>query len=303
MRRALDFGKVQALTGNANGTLERTGVATRLEQDMAAAPGPNDTDRDAQMRNIAGGYLGGDIDLRFNFGNWKYAFAVVQPDGAGWLSRSLQFFDPSGNAVHKLFLKNEAAAGVFDKLVEDFRAPDQNAALKIDAAPPREAVKPDASVDVKGFQKAWRDMSDASQFNRLLGEYGVEREQAMRFAPAGAVQRVTPQAVKQLLDDASARKLPIIAFMGNEAVTQSYTGTIARTAASGEWYKALAPGLDLQLRVGALTGGYVVQRAGVTSVEFFDKDGELVVSFFGVRERGKQQPQGWIELTRALPKA
>jgi putative hemin transport protein len=55
--------------------------------------------------------------------------------------------------------------------------------------------------------------------------------------------------------------------------------------------------------VGALTGGYVVQRAGVTSVEFFDKDGELVVSFFGVRERGKQQPQGWIELTRALPKA
>jgi putative hemin transport protein len=292
MRRALDFGKVQALTGNANGTLERTGVATRLEQDMAAAPGPNDTDRDAQMRNIAGGYLGGDIDLRFNFANWKYAFAVVQPHSAGWPSRSLQFFDPSGNAVHKLFLKNEAAAGVFDKLVEDFRAPDQNAALKIEATPPREATKP-----------AWRAMSDANQFNRLLGEYGVEREQAMRFAPAGAVQRVTPQALRQLLDDASARKLPIIAFLGNEAVTQIYTGTIERTAASGEWYKALAPGLDLQLRVGALTSGYVVQRAGATSVEFFDKDGELVVSFFGVRERGKQQPQGWFELTRALPKA
>jgi putative hemin transport protein len=303
MRRALDFGKVQVLTGNANGSLERTGVATRLEQDMAAAPRPNDTDRDAKMRNIAGGYLGGDIDLRFNFGNWKYAFAVVQPDGAGWLSRSLQFFDPSGNAVHKLFLKNEAAAGVFDKLVEDFRAPDQNAALKIEAASPRESAKPDASVDVKGFQQAWRDMSDANQFNRLLGEYGVEREQSMRFAPTGAVQRVTPQALRQLLDDASARKLPIIAFLGNEAVTQIYTGTIERTAATGEWYKALAPGLDLQLRVGALTSGYVVQRAGVTSVEFFDKDGELVVSFFGVRERGKQQPQGWLELTRNLPKA
>jgi putative hemin transport protein len=294
---------VQALTGNANGSLERTGVATRLEQDMAAASGPNDTDRDAQMRNIAGGYLGGDIDLRFNFANWKYAFVVVQPDGAGWLSRSLQFFDPSGNAVHRLFLKNEAAAGVFDKLVEDFRAPDQNAALKIEAAPPRESAKPDASVDVKGFQQAWRAMSDANQFNRLLGEYGVEREQAMRFAPAGAVQRVAPQALRQLLDEASARKLPIIVFLGNEAVTQIYTGTIERTAASGEWYKALAPGLDLQLRVGALASGYVVQRAGVTSVEFFDKNGELVVSFFGVRERGKQQPQGWFELTRALPKA
>ena len=44
-----------------------------------------------------------------------------------------------------------------------------------------------------------------------------------------------------------------------------------------------------------------VKSLGVTSVEFFDDQGELAVSFFGVRERGKPQPKSWTELTAALP--
>eukprot|EP01032_Pedospumella_encystans_P021324 gene21324-24194_t len=105
MRRALDLGKVLALTRNENGVLERTGVATRLAQDAAAAQSaagaPNDPEREARTRNIAGGYLGGEIDLRFNFANWKHAFAVVQPGRDGQVSRSLQFFDATGTAAHK----------------------------------------------------------------------------------------------------------------------------------------------------------------------------------------------------------
>jgi putative heme degradation protein len=36
------------------------------------------------MRNIAGGYLGGEIDLRFTFKNWKYAFAVASRARMAW---------------------------------------------------------------------------------------------------------------------------------------------------------------------------------------------------------------------------
>ncbi|CAN7174861.1 hemin-degrading factor [Pseudoduganella sp. LjRoot289] len=307
MRRALDFGKVLALTRNENGVLERTGVAMRLEQDGAtaslAAGAGNDPEREARMRNIAGGYLGGEIDLRFNFGNWKHAFAVEQPDRDGQLARSLQFFDESGMAVHKLYLKNEAAAGVFDKLVADFRAAGQHAALKVLPAAPKMAEKADSAVDVNAFQLAWKDMTDVQQFNRLLGEFGISREQAMRLAPEGAVTRVAPQAVRQLLDEAAKQQLPIMAFLGNGAVTQIFSGVITRTAASGEWYNVQDPDFKLHLRESAFKSGYVVQRAGVTSVEFFDKDGELVVTFFGVRERAKAQPQTWADLTRNLPKA
>jgi putative hemin transport protein len=46
----------------------------------------------------------------------------------------------------------------------------------------------------------------------------------------------------------------------------------------------------------------VVKRANVTSVEFYDKAGDLVVTFFGVRERGQPQPQAWLDLVQGLPK-
>lgn len=307
MRRALDLGKVLALTGNENGLLERTGIATRIEQDAAAAQtaagASNDPEREARMFNIAGGYLGGEIDLRFNFANWKHAFAVEQLERDGQTTRSLQFFDENGNAVHKLYLKNEAAVGIFDKLVADFRAADQNAALKVLAAAPKVVEQADSAVDVKSFQLAWKEMTDVQQFNHLLGEFGLAREQAMRLAPEGAVQRVSPKAVRNLLDESARQKLPIMVFLGNGSVTQIFSGVIGKTAASGDWYHVLDADFNLHLRDAAFRGGYVVQRAGVTSVEFFDQDGELVVSFFGVREGAKPQPQSWVELTRSLPKA
>ncbi|MES2259090.1 MAG: ChuX/HutX family heme-like substrate-binding protein [Pseudomonadota bacterium] len=303
MRRALDLGTVLALTRNENGVLERTGVATRLKAEEPAASTKPDPEREARQRNIAGGYLGGEIDLRFNFGNWKHAFAVVQPGRDGQVSRSLQFFDANGVAAHKVYLKNDAAVPVFDKLVQDFRSGDQSANLKIVPPAPKVAEKPDASIDVKEFQLAWKEMTDVHQFNRILGEFGVTREQAMRLAPAGVVQKVTPQAMRQLLDQSAKQQMPIMAFLGNGAVTQIFSGTITKTAASGEWYNVLDPNFNLHLRESAFKSGYVVQRGGVTSVEFFDNNGELVVTFFGVRERAKPQPQSWVDLTKNLPKA
>ena len=52
-----------------------------------------------------------------------------------------------------------------------------------------------------------------------------------------------------------------------------------------------------------VASGWVVKRAGVTSVEFFDQNSDQVVSFFAVRERNKPAPQPWIDLAAALPRA
>lgn len=305
MRRALDLGTVMALTRNENGVLERTGVATKLkpQEEITGLDADKEKEREARMRNIAGGYLGGEIDLRFTFKNWKYAFAVVQPGKDGAVSRSLQFFDAHGDAVHKVYVKSEAGVPVFDKLVADFRNPAQSADLKVTAAPVKPAEKPDSAIDVKEFQMAWNELTDVHQFNRLLGEFGMSREQAMRLAPASSVQRVTPQAVRQLLEESARQKLEIMAFLGNEAAIQIYSGKVSKVQEAGGWFNVLDPEFNLHLRDNAFNSGYVIKRAGVTSVEFFDKNGELVVSFFGVRERNKPQPQSWVDMTAALPKA
>ncbi len=303
MRRALDLGTVMALSRNDNCVIEVTGTAMRLKPQQEAADAKADPEREARMLNIAGGYLGGPIDLRFQFPQWKYVFAVSQPMRDGAVSRSLQFFDASGVALHKLYVKSDAGVPVFEKLVADFRHPRQDAKLDLAATSPQPAEKPDGAIDVKEFQQAWRDISDVHQFNRIVSEFGLTREQAMRLAPEGVVQKLDPAAVRGLLQGAAKNGVAIMAFVGNAGVTQIYSGKINKVADAEGWLNVLDPNFNLHLNDDALRSGYVVRRAGVTSVEFFDTDGKLVVTFFGVRQPGKPQPQEWLDLAASLKKA
>ncbi|TNC78028.1 hemin-degrading factor [Janthinobacterium lividum] len=306
MRAALDLGIVQAITRNENGVIETTGVASKFKQagdKSEQADAKQDPETQARQRNIAGGYLGGQIDLRFHFENWKYAFAVEQAGRDGKPTRSLQFFDANGTAVHKIYLRNEPGVAVYDKLVATFRMPQQSAELNVLAVAPKAAEKPDAEIDVKEFQLAWKDMTDVHQFAQIMREFHLSREQALRLAPAGVVERVTPEALRTLLENAAKDKVAIMVFLGNEGLTQIYSGKIEKNMAAGGFFNVLDPDFNLHIRDTALRSGWVVKRGGVTSVEFFDKEGTQVVSFFGVRERGKPQPQAWVDLADSLPKA
>jgi putative hemin transport protein len=305
MRAALDLGLVQAITRNENGVIETTGTASRLKQagdKSEQGELKQDAEQEARQRNIAGGYLGGAIDLRFHFENWKYAFAVAQPGRDGKLSRSLQFFDAHGDSVHKLYVRSEAGVAVFDQLVAKFRAPQQDSQLNLLASVARPAEKPDAEVDLKEFQLAWKEMTDVHQFAQILREFKLSREQALRLAPAGMVERVTPEALRTLLESAAKDQVAIMVFLGNDGLTQIYSGKIEKTMAAGGFYNVLDPDFNLHIRDTALRSGWVVKRGGVTSIEFFDKEGTQVLTFFGVRERGKPQPQAWNDLADSLPR-
>ncbi|TDY35543.1 ChuX/HutX family heme-like substrate-binding protein [Janthinobacterium sp. 75] len=306
MRAALDLGLVQAITRNENGVIETTGVASKFKQagdKSEQADAKQDPETEARQRNIAGGYLGGQIDLRFHFEHWKYAFAVEQAGRDGKPTRSLQFFDANGTAVHKIYVRSDTGVAVYDKLVANFRMPQQSGELNVLAVAPKAAEKPDAEIDVKEFQLAWKDMTDVHQFAQIMREFHLTREQALRLAPAGVVERVTPQALRTLLENAAKDKVAIMVFLGNEGLTQIYSGKIEKTMAAGGFFNVLDPDFNLHIRDTALRSGWVVKRGGVTSVEFFDNDGTQVVSFFGVRERGKPQPQTWVDLADSLPKA
>ena len=305
MRAALDLGIVQAITRNENGVIETTGVASKFKQagdKSEQADAKQDPETEARQRNIAGGYLGGQIDLRFHFENWKYAFAVEQAGRDGKPTRSLQFFDANGTAVHKIYLRNEPGVTVYDKLVATFRMPQQSAELNVLAVAPKAAEKPDAEIDVKEFQLAWKDMTDVHQFAQIMREFHLSREQALRLAPAGVVERVKPEALRTLLENAAKDQVAIMVFLGNDGLTQIYSGKIEKTMAAGGFFNVLDPDFNLHIRDTALRSGWVVKRGGVTSVEFFDNDGTQVVSFFGVRARGKPQPQAWVDLADSLPK-
>jgi putative hemin transport protein len=128
------------------------------------------------------------------------------------------------------------------------------------------------------------------------------REQGARPVPENMVASIAPAAMRQLLTQAAQQKLPIMVFLGNGSVTQIFRGVIGYPAAEGGWLDVQDAGFKLRLRERAVQGGYVLQGAGVTSVEFFDRDGDPVVSFSSVRERAKPESPAWLALLRSLPR-
>lgn len=264
LRRALDFGRVQAQTSNDNGALTRTGIASRFQMEQGGGAG-----QEERARNIPGGYIGGEIDLRINFEQWHYAYAAVQPGQDGRPVRSLQFFDAAGSAVQRMVLKNEVAGGLFELLVADMRHPDQRAELKL-VPPPQ---PPESEKNGPGQP------------------------------PEDAVQRVAPAALRQVLEGATQRRLTVTSVLGNAGVTQIATVQYAEFAIGGAWLSVAAADFSLRLRAGAVKSAWIIRRSGLLSVECYDQDERLIVTLIGARERSRAQEPGWIALLRSLPKA
>ena len=291
------LGRIKAITRNDDVVLERAG-------EVAPAR------RDEEGRVLPGtGFAGGPIDLRFAWAEWASAFAVVQPGRAGKTSRSLQFFDRQGDAVHKIYLDNDEHVAAFDKLVSDFRMSEQRAGLRVEPASPlpAQAVRMTPSEDdIKELRRSWQELTDVHQFPRLLRELRLTREQALQLIGPDAAWRISPQAAQALLEEARARQQPIMVFVSNRGMTQIYSGTIGKLATSGEWLNVLDPDFNLHLRMAAVDHGWVVRRPTdhgiVTSVEFYDASGRQIVNFFSRRDRGQAETAQWRNMADGLPR-
>lgn len=292
--RLHELGQIKAITRNDNAVLERVGTVTqaKLNADGRVIPGT--------------GFAGGPIDLRFGADQWRSAFAVVQPGREGKTSRSLQFFDVHGNAVNKVYLDNEAGVAAFDKLVADFKAPEQLAYLSVDKAPAKVVRKPNGEVDVKELRDTWNELSDVHEFPRLLKDLGITREQALDLIGKDAAYRISAQSVQTLLDSAARQGQPIMVFVSNPGMTQIFSGKITKVKATEEWYNVLDPDFNLHLRQAGIDRGWVVKRPAkdgvITSVEFYDAKGEQVVNFFSRRDRNKEETTTWRNIVANLTK-
>lgn len=293
--RLYELGQIKSITRNDNAVLERVGTVTKakLNDDGRVIPGT--------------GFAGGPIDLRFGTDNWRSAFAVVQPGREGKISRSLQFFDMHGNAVNKVYLDNEAGVAVFDKLVADSRAADQSIALKVDRAPTKVVKKPNGEVDVKELRASWNELTDVHEFPRLLKDLGITREQALDLIGKDAAYRISAQSVQDLLNNSSKQAQPIMVFVSNPGMTQIFSGTVKKVQGSGEWFNVLDPDFNLHLRSAGIDHGWVVKRPAkdgvITSVEFYDANGEQVVNFFSRRDRNKEESAAWRSIVAGLTRA
>lgn len=252
-----------------------------------------------------GQVVGHDIDLRLFLSAWKSGFAVTDntPEGE---RQSFQFFDKQGNAIHKVYLQKDSNFGGYGELMNRFRSEDQGTAQAVEPAPAPRTPLPDAEIDVPAFQQAWKELKDTHAFFGLLGKFKVAREQALRLAPEGMTKPLALESIKVLLEQASAQKLPIMVFIGNNGCIQIHTGPVDNIKMFGaDWLNVLDDEFNMHLYLPLVASAWVVRKPTtdgiVTSVEIYDAAGENIGLFFGKRKPGEVEDPNWQALVAQLP--
>lgn len=281
-------GSVMALTRNESCVHERHGVYGKLSGNVHV-----------------GLIVGDDIDLRIFFGSWAYGFAVSE-EARGHTRRSLQFFDGAGQTIHKIYVTEETNKVAFAQIIKDFRHEQQSLEDSLAPAPAsaERATLADQDIDVVALRKEWSGLQDTHDFFGLLRHHKVGREQAFRLAGQDYASPVAAKAAREMLEIAAKDDLPIMVFVGNRGMIQIHTGPVKRLVATGPWFNVLDPMFNLHLREDAIASAWVVRKPTrdgvVTSLELFDKTGELIVSFFGKRKPGIPEMTAWQALAESL---
>ncbi|MGK5027697.1 hemin-degrading factor [Janthinobacterium sp. RB2R34] len=279
-------GEVMALTRNACCVHEKTGVY-----------------RHASHNHQVGLVLGGEIDLRVFYRQWAHGFAVRELK-ENTVQRSLQFFDASGHAVHKIFLTPQSDLAAWEALVTRFADDDQEPGMAVVAAPAPALELPDAQIDVSGFRAAWAGLRDTHDFFALLKKYSVSRLQGLRLAEPRFVQQLDTSCVLDLLNEAAREKVAIMAFVGNPGMIQIHSGPVHKIAVTGPWINILDLRFNLHLREDHIASAWVVKKPTVdglvTSLELFDAKGNTIVMFFGERKPGTQELCEWRQVVERV---
>lgn len=276
------LGEVMALTRNDNAVHERHGTYSK-----------------ASFHGQIGLISNPDIDLRLFMANWKYAFAVTENQ-----RKSIQFFDNHGDAIHKIYLTENSNSDTYDALVEKhrFNTPTE---IKIDLKPFSATVEIlDDDVDQINFQTDWKGLQDTHDFFGLLKKYNISRLQSMRIAPKGFVLQISNEKVDKLLNLISEKKLEFMVFVGNKNCLQIHTGKAEKIIRTGPWLNILDPIFNLHLNDTNIASLWIVKKPTnlglVHSIEAFDKEGNLIIQFFGKRKPNIPEDENWRLVVKQL---
>jgi putative hemin transport protein len=281
-----DVGRVLCLTRNEHCVHERHG---RFE--------------DVQVGGPHGLVLGPDIDLRLFLGVWRHGFAVREPITNGE-RLSLQFFDASGEAVHKIYATDETDRRAFDSLIERYRT--EPSTIRITQRPHPGVDQLDADIDVEGLRCAWRSLTDTHEFFGMLKTFKVGRVQAMRLAGEEFVQELPIHSLRLGLEAAKDETMPVMIFVGSTGCIQIHTGPVRRLVDTHGWLNVLDADFNLHLREAGVAKVFAVRKPThdgvVTSIEAFDSHDRTILLMFGARKPGQPERGDWRTLVARIEK-
>lgn len=280
------LGKVMSLTRNEGCVLEHKGNFQKIDL-MGQAPN--------QVATVIG-----PIEQRIFFIGWKFGFAVANHSPKGTM-RSFQFFDKAGDAVLKIFLQEKSNQDAYDQILKDFRSDDQSPELGVEPFTKPEYAK---EIDLEAFTYDWENMKDTHDFFGMLRKYNVHRLDAVKWINDKWAYEVDRLSARKIVETASETKMPIMIFAGNKGNIQIHQGKVRTIRQMGNWLNVMDPDFNMHLNEDIVDAAFVVHKNTsdglVSSLELFDKDGEMIAQFFGLRKPGIPQLDVWKDLIDSL---
>lgn len=273
---AISLGTVMALTRNNSVVHEVTGVYDKPQIDHSPV----------------GMFLGELIDLRIFFQTWTYAVAVNESD-----RNSLQFFNEQGQAIHKIYLTSTSSKDAYDAIVAKY-ATAYPSEIVITPASKGIVYNNISQIDLAQMQNDWKNMKDTHEFFGILKKHNISRLDALRNAPSGdyAVQ-IETTSLQTVLNRCASNNVPIMCFVGNPGIIQIFSGEIHKLFDTPDWLNIMDPTFNLHIKKADVDQAWVVRKPSVdgviTSIECYDRDGEIILQFFGKRKPGIPEIQDW----------
>lgn len=287
LQNILPLGEVMGLTRNEACVHERKGFYDNWSAEKHG-------------KMTVGLFVNPDIDLRLFMNHWKFCFAATEQTRGG-SRKSIQFFDKSGTALHKIYLTEKSNEEEYDKLVTRFTATVQETVIEVEGYEPKKTDLPDSEIDVKGMATAWANLQDTHDFYPMLMKYKVGRTQAHRLInDKNFAYKVDNSSSRQVLNLARDRNCEIMVFVGNRGCIGIHTGAVNKLLEYGSWYNVMDPMFNLHLNEEEIYETWVTRKPTVdgivTAVEAFAKNGDLIVTFFGKRKPGIPELELWREI-------
>lgn len=250
------------------------------------------------------GFFSGYIDLRMLFDAWASAFSVSETIREKTLC-SFQFFDKSGEAIHKIYLSDESHRKIYEELLVKYRAQDQRPLEEVLQKEPvvtkEIGKKPE---EIEQFRKDWLAMQDVHDFNPLCRKYGLSKLQALYRAPKDMAYKLSSGAARDLITMAQKRKVPIMIFVGNRGMVQIYSGLVQRCSDQRGWFNILDERFNLHLNEKGIHESWLSYRPTrgnlLTTVECYDAQGQLLIQFFGAGKSDTSELPEWKALADEL---
>jgi putative hemin transport protein len=281
-------GEVMALTRNESAVHEKIGVYDKV------VTGPHNAL-----------VLGENIDLRIFPKAWAHGFAVEKRDGDE-IRRSLQFFDASGEAVHKVHLRAGSSLYAYQKLVAGLSSADQSQSVAVEPVDDETAEIQPAAETFDDLRERWSKLTDVHQFFGMLRALKLSRRQAVRMIGQDYAWQIDNDAVVAMLNHAAQDAIPIMCFVGNRGCIQIHSGPVQNIKPMGPWINIFDETFHLHLRTDHVVEAWAVRRptkdGHVTSVEAYGADGKMIIQFFGKRHEGEVERDDWRFLAKNLPR-